>query len=257
MTDDDYVAFYASINNDLVKKLQEGRRESSVTTAIELLLGRLVCAGQSIEVLRKHAAHEYAFDGAMILRGMYDTMLQALYILSDSAQQESRAKQYIDYYWAEKQKMIGVFDQSPTYAGQRVSISPRRKNIEPKIQREFQRVRPTFETSKGKLRNRWHEGNLAKLAEDVGYLSEYNILQRKLSAAVHSSSFALREPNFFYENVPMMLFAWIFIFRVLGKFAIYKGITLEKHESDLIALSVKNIFDDYINQIVDTKGKGI
>ncbi len=77
VTDDEYLAFYASTLNALVKKLNGARRESSVTTAIEFILGRLVCAGQSIEVLRKHAAHKYAFDGVMILRGMYDTMLQA------------------------------------------------------------------------------------------------------------------------------------------------------------------------------------
>lgn len=248
MTDDEFLAFHASTYDNLVKKLNDARQESSVTRAIELLLGRLVCAGKSLHVLRKHAPHNSAFDGAMILRGMYDTMLQALYILSDPAQQELRATQYLDYYWVEKHKMIDVFDQSQTNGGQRVSRSTRRASAEPDIQREFKRVRSAFEYEKGKLRNHWYEGKLNKLAKDVGFLSEYEILHKQLSAAVHSSSYALREP-LFYENYPMMMFAWKFIFRVLGKFADYNGIALEKHESDLIALSAKNVFGDQSNRL--------
>ncbi|MGD0655288.1 MAG: DUF5677 domain-containing protein [Thermoguttaceae bacterium] len=256
MTDDELLALQASeydalankLYDVLAKKLYDARRESSVTRAIELLLGRLVCAGKSLRVLRKHLPHDFFFDGAMILRGMYDTMLQALYIMSDPAQQESRATQYLDYYWIEKHKMIAVIDSSTTNVGQRLSRSTKRASAEPAIDKEFQRVRSTFENEKGKLRNQWYEGRLNDLAETVGFLSEYNILQKQLSGAVHSSPYALQAP-LLYKGFPLMMFAWKFIFRVLGKFAVYKGITLEKHESDLIALSAKNIFDDYSKQL--------
>ncbi|MGW8256873.1 MAG: DUF5677 domain-containing protein [Thermoguttaceae bacterium] len=249
MTDDELFAIYANTHNDLTKKLNDVCRESSVTIAIELLLGRLVYAGQSIALLRNHSSHNYAFDGAMILRGMYDTMLQALYILSDPAQQKSRATQYLDYYWIEKHKMLAVCDQSPTYAGQLVSQSKMRASAEPEIEREFQRVRQTYENKNGKLQNNWYKGDLRSLSKSVGLESEYEILQKQLSGAVHSSPFALREPKFFSEKFPMMLFAWRFIFRVSGKFARYTGITPEDIESKLIALSEKNIFGEHSNQL--------
>ena len=249
MTDDEFLAFHASIFDDLVKKLNDARQESSVTRAIELLLGRLVCAGKSLHVLRKHAPHDSAFDGAMILRGIYDTMLQALYILSDPAQQELRATQYLDYCWVEKYKMIAVFDQSRTYGGQRVSRSAKRAIAEPAIEKEYKRVRKTFQNEKGKLIRHWYNKNdLRKLAESIELESEYEILHKQLSAAVHSSPYALQEP-LIYKGFPLMMFAWKFILRVLGKFADYIGIALEKHESDLIALSAKNVFSDPSNRL--------
>ena len=246
MTENELSAIYANSHNGLIKKLLDVRRENPVTTAIELLLGRLVCAGQSIAVLRKDALHNSAFDRAMILRGMYDTMLQALYILSDPAQQESRATQYLDFYWVEKHKTLAVFDQSPTYTGQRISRSTMRENAEPAIKKEFERVRNKFQNKNGKLSNNWYESDLRVLAKDenIGLESEYEILQKQLSAAVHSSAFALREPAFFSESIPMVMFAWKFIFRVLGKFADYNRISLDTLEIDLIARSAKNIFSD-------------
>jgi len=237
VTDDELLALQASIYDALAKKLYDARRDSSVTRAIELLLGRLVCAGNSLRVLREHAPRDFFFDGAMILRGMYDTMLQALYIMSDPAQQESRATQYLDYYWIEKHEMIAVIDSSTTDVGQRLSRSAKRAGAEPAIEKEFQRVRPIFENNKGKLWNRWYKSDLRKLSKDkdIGLESEYEILQKQLSGAVHSSPYALQEP-LLYKGFPLMMFAWKFIFRVLGKFADYNGIALEKHESDLIDL---------------------
>ena len=52
MTDDQLLEFLGSTANGIVKKLNGERRESNVTTAIELLLHRIVGAGDSLRVLR-------------------------------------------------------------------------------------------------------------------------------------------------------------------------------------------------------------
>lgn len=126
MTEDQLLEIQATAANAIVRRLNAARREGPVTVAIELLLGRIVGAGNSLRVLREHSPHDFVFDGAMILRGIYDAMLQALFILIDASRREDRARQYLDYRWVEKQNAIHLFDRSPTYVGRRVSESPRR-----------------------------------------------------------------------------------------------------------------------------------
>lgn len=245
MTDDEMLEFRARTANAIVKKLKDARRESPVTIAIELLLNRIIGSGNSLRVLREHAPHEFTFDGAMILRGIYDTMLQALFILADPQHQETRAVQYLDYFWVEKHKAIHLFDNSDTYLGHRISNSPRRANTEPAIEQEFQKVRQKYEVGKkGKLRDHWYEGSLCDLAKDVGVGSEYDILQKQLSGIVHSSAYALQQTIPTYNELVLLNFAWRFSFRVLGKYAEYAKITLDKCEGELVRRSELNIFSD-------------
>jgi hypothetical protein len=244
LTDSDILEFLAGNANVIVGKLNSARRDGPVTSAVELLLRRIVGAGNSLHVLRKHSPHDFAFDGAMILRGMYDAMLQALFILSDPEQRESRAGNYLDFRWVEKKDAIQVFDNSPTCFGQRISQSPRRVGAEPAIDREYARVCPKFKNAKGKDRDRWYKGSLRDLAKATDLESEYEILQKQLSGTVHSSAYALQEKSA-YEGYVLMNLAWKFSFRVLGKFAEYAQVALDEHESELVSWSQLNSFDNF------------
>ena len=81
MSDDEILEAQRRIANGIVTKINAVPKPCEVTEAIELLLTRIVGAGTSLIALRKDAPHDFAFDGAMILRGIYDAMLQALFIL--------------------------------------------------------------------------------------------------------------------------------------------------------------------------------
>jgi hypothetical protein len=243
MDDDQILDFWAAKGNAIVAKLKQVRQDTPVTAAIELLLGRIVGAGNSLRVLGEHAPHAFAFDGAMILRGIYDAMLQALYILVDAGRRTERAELYLDFFWIDKKNEIELFDKSPTVLGKRISTSPRRASVGPAIEEEIQRVHPRFENAKGKLRNHWYDGNLRDLAKAVELEAEYELLQKHLSGVVHSSAYALT------EGMPMqgrllMALAWRFSFRVLGSFAAYAQITLDDHEQELVRFSGENVFGD-------------
>jgi hypothetical protein len=244
MTNNEMFEIQASNANNIVAKCNDVRRKNSVTNAIGLLLGRIVGAGNSLRVLREHAPHDFTFDGSMILRGIYDAMLQALFILSNPQFQEARASQYLDYSCVEKHKAIDLFDKSQTHLGHRISKSTRRANAEPEIEQEFQKVRQQFESKDGKVRKQWHEGTLRDLAKDVGLESEYEILQKQLSGIVHSSAWAFQNFAAIYNPDLLQTFAWKFSFRVLGKYTCYAGVTLDEIESGLVRRSEFNIFSD-------------
>jgi len=241
---DEMIEFQAITANAIRKKLNGARRESSVTKAVELLLDRIVGAGNSLRVLREHAPHDFTFDGAMILRGIYDTMLQALYILSDPQNQESRARQYLDYSCVEKHNALDLFDNSQTHLGHHISKSSRRAIAEPMIKQDFQQVCQKFKDKKGKIRGQWYEGTLRDLAKAVGFESEYEILQKQLSGIVHSSAWALQEIGTLYKQPLLQMWSWKFSFRILGKYACYAGLTLDGIESELVRRSEFNIFGD-------------
>ncbi|NQU21375.1 MAG: hypothetical protein HQ567_08840 [Candidatus Nealsonbacteria bacterium] len=242
MDDEQILEFQANTANGIVCRLNASRRDTAVTRAIELLLGRIVGAGNSLRVLHNHAPHEFDFDGAMILRGIYDAMLQALFILHDPAKRDERAQDYLDFYWVEKEKTIGLFDGNRTYLSRRISQSARRPSAEPAIKQEIQRVRPRFENSNGRLRNHWYKGSLRELAGAVGFEAEYEILQQQLSGAVHASAYTLQDGSY-YRGFLLLDFAWRLSFRVLGSAAEYVGIELDEAERELVGLSRTNVFD--------------
>ena len=142
----------------------------------------------------------------------------------------------------EKMRAIGVFDRNPTSLARRISQSSKRPSAESAIEQEFQRVRKRFENSKGNLREHWYVGTLRDLAAAVGFESEYELLQKQLSGAVHASPFALKEGSY-YRGFLLADLAWRFSFRVLGSFAEYAQITLDISESELVSLAAPNIFE--------------
>jgi hypothetical protein len=242
MTDDDILENERQIANGLVTKVNAVQKPGPVAQSIEMLLSRIVGAGDSLAVLATHAPHEYAFDGAMILRGIYDAMLQALYILVDPSKCQERAQRYLDFYWVERVTTVQLFEKNPTDLANRIASSPKREQAEPAIQQEFARVRAAYLDKNGKPARTWYKGNLRALAIAVEIETEYEILQRQLSGDVHASPLSLKHGPF-YRGFILRDLAWRFSFRVLGKFAEYKEVTLDEAEEQFISLSQRNVFN--------------
>jgi hypothetical protein len=231
--------------NEIVEKLSASQRPTAVTRAAELLLTRILVGGNSLAVLRKGNVHHYTFDEAMIVRGIYDAMLQALYILDGAATADERAQLYLDWYWIEKKDDIERYDNNSTFLAQRMSKSPKRPAAEPLFEQRYRETFPKYATKKGdKTRQHWYCGSLRELAKVVtpSLESEYELLQAYLSGPTHSSVYALSEPPVFDKEL-LADFAWRFSHRVLGKFARYKGIALTEDEQGMIALAAENVFN--------------
>jgi hypothetical protein len=246
MTDDEFLGFQRSTANSIVAKLTNVRRDTAVTKALELLMKRIVSGGNTLSCLReassRYPEYDCALDGAAILRAIYDAMLQALYILHDPTACEERAQLYLDFYWIERWEAIALFDKSPTAVGTKVKDSPKRLQAEPAIKERFEQVKPAFMTNKRQLHKVWYRGNLRAIAKAVDLETEYELLQRQLSGAVHSSPLFLKDGSF-YNAFLLVDLSWRFSFRVLGKFAQHEEVGLGHIEKEMIEGASRNIFD--------------
>ncbi len=231
-----------AVANGIIRKVNAVQKLGPVPVAIEMIASRLVNSGNSLVVLRRDSPHDYGFDAASILRTIYDVMLQGLYIMADSAKQEERAQLYLDFMHVERKQRIEAMDASGTDLAKRISSSPKRANAEPAIEEQVKNVRAKYTGKNGKVRRKWYPGTLHDLASATGLKAEYELMQKFLSAAVHSSPLTLREGPSVRDFRPID-WHWQFAFRIHGAYAEYKGVTLNEIEKGLIDLARTNVFN--------------
>jgi hypothetical protein len=239
--------FYQQIFNKIASALHHGEPDDAVTTAVGLLMKRAYLYTASLWTLRCHAQHDSSLEGAGVLRMLYDASLQALYILADASKAEERAELYLNYLYIEKDRLRAWFDKRQNPLAQRLSNSPRRATTEPSLNQKIDLVQEKYKQNNGKYRLHWYSGNLKCLAKSVGLEEEYEILQFQLSGAIHSSISATSQGAFFQEQ-ELVLVAWKFVLRVLGRFAEYKKIDFDQvgltaDECKVISLSYVIIFE--------------
>lgn len=243
MSDDQiHLEYQRAIANGIVTKLNAVQKPGPVAVATEMITGRILASGNSLAVLYNGSPHDWAFDGASILRNIYDVMLQGLYIMADVARRNERAQLYLDFMDVERMRRIELLDASGTDIAKHVSGSPKRPNAEPAIKKRCNAVKAKYVTKKGKLRDTWYRGSLRDLAKASRLEGEYELMQKFLSGVVHSSPLTLEEGPIVHGFL-LMDWHWRFAFRVLGTYAAYKGVVLDQTEKDLIASAQRNVFD--------------
>ncbi len=219
------------------------REASPVPRALEPFKNRIHSGLESLRALHGHAQHDFRVDGMTILRAMYDAHLQALFILADPLQADDRARLFIEYRWIEQRRMQKLLERSPTQFARTLLQSPRQAAGEAAREENFQRLRPNYLTRKGELRADWYPGTLRELAEAVALASEYEILQRILSGAVHSTPTALLAGLTFSNSEHLLLIAWRIMFRVLGRIAQHHRVPLAAQHVELVRAAMKNLYD--------------
>jgi len=242
VSDDQILEDQRTIANGLVTKLKTVHKLGHVAVAIEMILGRIVGSGNSLTILHHKSPPDWTFDGASILRNIYDVMLQGLYIMADPAKQDERAKLYLDFMDVERMRRIDLMDDSGTDVAKHFSGSPKRPKAEPEIKKRFDAVKAPFMTKKNKPRNTWYPGSLRDLAKASNLESEYDLVQRFLSGVVHSSPLTIKEGPI-VRGFLLMDWSWRFAFRILGAYAEYKKVTLEETEKALVDSARKNVFN--------------
>ena len=220
--------------NRIAERINRAGKHNVITEAAFLLHGRIVESCNSLEILVDKAPHNFSFDAAMILRGMYDAMLQCLYILADPDERENRARLFLDFFWVEQRRITELMDNNPSFVAQHVRTSPKRPSHEPQLQQKFDLVRTRYLNRKGTCRRTWYTGGLRKLARAVGYEHEYEILQQYLSAYVHSSAFALKWGGSGLTAAQLITNAWMLSLRTLGPIADVAGVALTDEETEAI-----------------------
>jgi hypothetical protein len=236
--EEEYWENTSRVANEITKKINTAQHDHAkvVVGGVMQLMNRIVSSGSSLWILYKNAPHNFDFDGAAILRALYEAHLYALYILNDPKKMQYRAELYRDYYWVEKHQLIRLIDKNQTETARQLAQSPQRGVEEPKIDSEFKRVEHKYP---GK---NWYPGTLRDVAKDVGYEPEYELLQKHLSGAVHSSPLRMiHDPVF--KGFNLVFCAIEFSFRVMGRIAKLLNVTLSTEQAFRIESSCPNIFD--------------
>ena len=242
VSDEQILELWRKYANQVVAKLNGVKKLGPVAVAIEMIASRIVASGNSLAVLHNHSPHAWAFDGASVLRNIYDVMLQGLYIMVDAAYRIERAQLYLDFMDVERMRRIKLMDASGTDIAKHVSGSPKRPEAEPAIKQRHDAIKARFETKNKKLRDRWYPGNLRDLAKASSLEQEYELMQKFLSGVVHSSPLTLKEGPI-VRGFLLMDWHWKFTFRILGAYAEFKGVGLDETEMNLIVSARANVFN--------------
>jgi hypothetical protein len=223
--------------------LENAQRRDLVATVARYQQNRLIGAVNSLAVLLEHSPHHFGFDGAMILRGIYDLHLQALYVLHDPNQQLQRATLFSDYVHVERVRLLERYDRNMTNFAASITQHAERQRAEPALRHEYDRVRPNYLVGQGqRCRKYWYAGDLRTLATAVGYEQEYDLMQPMLSSPVHAAPFALLVgPPM--RNSAYLTTGWRLTFRVLAKVMELHGWqSADELERHMIATSREPIF---------------
>jgi len=230
---------------DIGRAVHEHVRTATPTTrALEPFKNRISGALDSLTALDRFAKNDWRADGMTLLRAMYDAHLQALYILADPTKADERAQLFLDFRWIEQRRMQKIIERNPTRLARKLMQSPKRLEGEAEREANYQRLRPKFATKDGKKdRGDWYPGTLRDLARAVGLESEYEILQKDLSGAVHSTPTALLGGASFSKSEHLLLLGWKLMFRVLGRIAEHHGVPVGKDHEEIVRDAMSNIYD--------------
>lgn len=228
----------ADIAAGLCMKFQAVTRQGPVIDCLKIIQNRAMQAMNTLNVLYHEADHNYQFDAAVLLRGLWDVHLQALYILQEP---ELRAMEYMEFLHVQTYDLVKLIDKNDSDLAESVRSSLLRPLYLQNVMANFGAVRAKFLTQKGdKCRQNWYKGKLSGIAEAVGFHAEYEIVQSMLSGSVHSTPFALINgaglPRTAFIN-----YGWIFNFRILGGISKYFGFQLDEYENLMIRLAQRSV----------------
>ena len=232
--------------NQIVTKISHKDPHTPASDALRVFHKRLTSSLDTLQLICGYSKHNYHYDAVMILRGMYDAMLQAMYIISVPSEVSKRAELYHDYIWIEKHSLLGRFDKSTTRFANLIKNSPMRATNEKTIIEQFNRVKTKYLCKNGRVRSNWYPGKLDIIAKDVGLSDEYELMQHTLSKVVHSTPFGVKG-NSIIKGPSALTMGFHFVFRCLGAIGKYQNIEFSQDESDVIDIAQRCYFDAHIS----------
>jgi hypothetical protein len=243
-TDAEHIEFWHIAGNRIVSRINAAPKRDVVVEAIQALMERIVQSGNSLNRLYEANTHDWKWDGAAILRVVYDAMIQGLYILHSDC--DNRSRRFLDFYWIEHERGMRVIDAGETDMAKQLAASPKRAAVEPIFKSEFDRVCKLYSINPAKtLPANWYsrDEKLWFQAGIAGYKTEYDFIFPQLCGAVHSSYYVLR-PNggkFPLSLFHLVHFGQLFAYRLLAALADYVGVTFDEVEAYMVKIARKNV----------------
>lgn len=206
----------------------------ALSMASKAMVMRMISAQNAMGCLGTylHPKFNVSFDLMTLLRTMYDTHLQALYMTASVDTAESRAQTFLDYDAVDKLDLLRLWKHNrsafSTEMLRRVNLNPTRDED---IAR-FESIASKFKTPPGAKRphkDTWWGGGLHQLAADkaINLLAEYEILQRLLSGALHANPATILWTGSALPPDLCVLSGGHLTIRVAGRLATCRGVALD------------------------------
>ena len=194
--DIDDVALGAIMREALEKTIQlihERAKKDVVARALLYLLVRVANTRRTIDVLwqalRDAYPETFMVDGGTLLRAMFDAYLQAAFITYEPGKQQERASLYLDFEHIKKRQLSEKLLKHDTMISRTLKDSPLRPEGEQRVKEQYDRVKDRYP---GNWPSKWYQGNLWKLAKDIGMEADYDLFVSPYNGCVHSSADAVR-----------------------------------------------------------------
>ncbi len=189
--------------------------------------GQLYASAESL--LRMHCT----YGGPLFIRSLFELAVQFQYLMDDP---DNRAKDYIDFAHITKYHEVHAVTKTPRGPiAQYVADSPLRPKGAPINEKNYLRVRPQFMRSEKKEHNNWYKMSVAKLAEEVGWLGEYNLVFKSTASWSHGDPFSTsQQTNTFGTHELLFTFCMHYYARILLTIADKGSLSLSREQSDAL-----------------------
>src|SRR5262249_28760641 len=117
----------------------------------------------------------YGNDAMKVARGMFENSVIVLFLVRHPESLDD----YFDYYYVKTKKQLDYLDN---YDPELVKNLPAARRTE--IESDYQRVKPKFTDSRGKLRGSWIKASIRDMATEVG-LEEHYLTFYSWAASMH------------------------------------------------------------------------
>lgn len=218
--------------------------QRAVLDATQALVGRIRRTLDSLALLQRFASHDPSDDAMTLTRAVYDAHLQALGIFSGPEAPDARARLFLDFCWIEQRALHERMRANPSRFAKRLQRDPRGTSGAAARDDNYKRLLPAFVGKKPDTpRREWYHGSLADVAVAVGRGPEFDIMQKMLSGAVHSTPMHLLLGNRKFELETARMLSAKLLFRVLGRLAAHYTVPLSDIQRSIVDMSDEDIVD--------------
>lgn len=209
------------------------RTPDALKLASRAIIQRMISAQNAMGLLGSQmpAQFDVRLDLMTLLRAMYDTHLQALYMLADPPCAGDRAQRFLDYDAVDKLDLLRLWKNNRASFSEEMLRRVRASETSNDDIARMESIARKFETPPGSKRpyqDSWWGGNLHMLASDkaVELVAEYEIVQRLLSGALHANPATILWPGSALPADLSVLGAGNLTLRVAGRLAACRGASI-------------------------------
>ncbi len=154
------------------------------------------------------------YGGPLFVRSLFELAVQYQYLMDDP---DNRAKDYIDFSHITKYHEVNASTANPSGSvSQYLATHPQLPQHVAIIEENYHRVLPRFKRPNNREHINWYKMGIAKLAEEVGWLGEYNLIYKSVAGWSHGDPYSTQQKtNIFSIHEQLFTFCMHYYARIL------------------------------------------